>query len=163
MKMIRLLLVTAVLQIPLCTTGNDYVSTNQRSSACGGFNSLAKQSINVYTHDSLDYCEAEKIRWEYDSISTVLGLLHTRQLENCAAKLRMYVHFENGKYIIEEINENESAVNARCMCYFDTYCEIENITGSSCLISYKGKDYSFELKKRCGYVELETDAGWPCK
>ncbi|NLE01731.1 MAG: hypothetical protein GX640_17845 [Fibrobacter sp.] len=141
---------------------SDYVSVNQKTSACGGFKSLSRQSAISYTQDSLDYCEDEKIRWNYDKTTGILSLVHTRQLVNCAAKLKMYVKSDGDQYIVETRDESDPELLADCMCYFDTYCELEDIFGTSINIIYKGNTCTVPLSDTRGAFELNVTASWPC-
>jgi len=106
------------------------VAVNVRVSGCQGFKSLGKTALTPYVQDSAEYCAAEKLRWSYRAADRTLEVLHTRKPENCAARLELSVQkLEDGSYRLQEINT--STVSARCMCCFDTYCELPDIAVGS--------------------------------
>ena len=155
-------LLVIIAMLLACTTNEPQpsFSHNYKVSHCGGFSSLAKEAISGYQRDSADYCSAEKVRWHYDNATHTLRLLHTRNLQNCAAELEVEIrHFDGGFEVIEQ---NISTLSARCLCYFDTWCEIGNIEEKSVSIIIEGQSFTLDLDSQQGTLILDTTCTWPC-
>ena len=125
-----------------CDNGSSFgslASVNSKTSSCGGFKSLSKST--AYIQDSSDYCNSEKLRWQYNQNAGVLSLFHTRNLQNCAAQLTMNAYISGKNITIEE--RNSSKEDADCLCYMDCYCEIMNIELSVVDVEIESKSSDF--------------------
>lgn len=100
-------------------TGNDPipVGQNPQVSECGGF--------QANTRDALPYCDAELLRWSYDSSSKTLSLLNQRVFLNCCGEHNMTVTFDPDRnvYTVTETDApvmfDGSGARCGCMCVFD--------------------------------------------
>ncbi|MDD5674154.1 MAG: hypothetical protein PHC61_08330 [Chitinivibrionales bacterium] len=136
------------------------ISINSQASTCEGFKELAKIKAIGYQQDTVDYCTAEKLRWKYSDSSKVLSFLHTRNKQNCGAKLEMAVTKNGETYVIEERDNGNSLSN--CLCYFDTYCEVPNVEKTSIVVNIESQNYNLDLSTENGVVVIDTTHTWPC-
>jgi hypothetical protein len=124
-------------------------------SGCGGFATLGKVAVMHYVQDSAEYCAAERLQWSYRAADRTLEVLHTRKPENCAARLVLSVRkIEDGSYLLTETNT--STVSARCMCCFDTYCELPDIAGDSVSLVLDSLVYKLSTARDSGVFVLDT-------
>ncbi len=147
----------------LCSSPNrtkEVISNNAILSACEGFKTLPKAKPLDYKQDTLDYCGAEKLRWQYNASNKVLSFFHTRNKQNCGAKLQMIVIQDGNRYVFEEHDNGNS--NLDCLCYFDTYCEILNIEGDNVKMCFELKNYSLFLAQEKGLIVIDSTRTWPC-
>jgi len=85
------------------------------ASDCGGFSMEDEE-----TSDSDDYCEAERLSWEYDAESGRLALTDERVLLNCCGIHDISLSLEDGVYVITETDTPEGDMGrCDCMCVFD--------------------------------------------
>jgi len=145
-----------------CNTleNNETVSSNSKASSCGGFKALSKKAAYDYQQDSLDYCISEKLRWKYEPATNVLSLIHTRNLQNCAADLKMAVVLQDGVYQIREYDYSKEQMD--CLCYFDTFCEINNCDETTITVNLESNNYQIDLSQGTGFFDIDTVQGWPC-
>jgi hypothetical protein len=152
----------AVLLVSCSTGSGGNIADNQKTSDCHGFGSLAKRSEMSYRQDSLNYCEAEKIRWEYSASQGRLSILHTRIFANCAAKLRMYVEGNDNHFTIIEKDERDPRLEALCVCTFDTYAVIPGVKTNGVTLSFNGKDYPVDPGIGQGVISVDSTPCWIC-
>ena len=160
LKLIFLLLIGLTVSSCIELESNRYVEQNSKTSDCDGFQNLNKAATFEYEKDLSDYCEAEKLHWNYDHSSKTISFLHTRTLHNCAAQLRLRAR-KNGNTIqlIEDITQRDAT---NCRCYFDTYCEIANISESTLIVKFQNEEYLLDLSNENGTFILNTSTDWPC-
>lgn len=159
----KIVIFLAVIMFLACDTNEPQstVSNKAQISACGGFKSLAKVAIFFYQKDSANYCKAELIRWSFDSVSNRLELLHTRIMQNCAAKLELRVIKTNNIY--EMVETNTANITANCICYFDTYCEIADIKDRSITLLVAGKTFILNLDSGNGSIIVDSTSSGVCR
>jgi hypothetical protein len=138
------------------------VAVNSKTSACGGFKSLSKQVAESYSQDTLAYCSAERLIWNYLSNEKQLSLMHARISANCAAKLEVRVEKTDNAYVLIEKDTRNPNVSADCDCVFDTYCEIPNVQGIYVDLVFENKNYQLDLSKSCDTIIIDTISLYQC-
>lgn len=134
-------------------------------SPCKGFGSLAKKTIvkPSLSIDSASYCTAERLLWEYDTLTGTVHLLHTRISENCAAELSVEaIANDNSITVIEKDNMDPNG-GADCNCTFDTYVEVPNITSESITVNYPEKSFVVQVKDLKGSIDLDSTPAEGCR
>jgi hypothetical protein len=139
------------------------ISANHKTSDCGGFRGFAKVlSESSFVYDTTDYCNAEKIRWNYNNESKTLKILHTRLIENCEAKMQMNIQIENDTFVITEKDTSDTTMRAQCVCIFDTYSELINVNSGIINISYDTITTAINLAELNGIIIINSIAGSIC-
>jgi hypothetical protein len=121
------------------------VSTNEATSACGGFKALAKQKAIYLLPEDTVPCLEETLFWRYDSSSGVLTLALRCISANCAALLSMSVVQDDGRYIIRRQNRQDPNTGAACVCTFDCYCEVPGVTKKTVTVVLDTFSFDFNL------------------
>ena len=98
-------------EAPLVIEQSDAVSD------CGGFAVTRTPTFDDYPGE---YCDAEVLHWEYDELNQKLDLRDARLLLNCCGDHTMDIAFEDGIYVVTEIDAPENGDGrCNCMCVFD--------------------------------------------
>lgn len=106
----------------MVTAGCSPLAQDDRVSECGGFEPVGQ----ALTADEAAYCDAEVLRWRYDSSFEKLVLTNTRVPLNCCGEHSMTVHQEGETYVVTERDAPEQigllpveGARCGCMCVFD--------------------------------------------
>ena len=138
--------------ILLCSPpDNTVISVNERTSECGGFKTLAKRTGSLIPDDTIP-CLEETLFWRYDTLSDVLTLVRRCINANCAAQLSMSVVQKDGAYVINKFDKRDPNLSANCMCTFDLYCEIPEITERTVILSIDTISSVIDLNKQKGTI-----------
>ncbi len=87
-------------------------------SQCGGF----PESMPDDDEDGIDddYCDAERLTWQYDASTGTLELIDSRALLNCCGDHTMTLELVDGVYVATEIDEPQGdGGRCDCLCVFD--------------------------------------------
>ncbi len=134
-------------------------------SLCDGFRGLAKNAITKpsLSIDSASYCTAERLLWEYDTMTSIVRLLHTRQTRNCAAELSVEASVKDNSITVIENDNRDPNGGADCACTFDTYVEVPNITSESIIVNYPKKSLVLQLTDLSGSIILDSMQSEGCR
>jgi hypothetical protein len=107
---------------------SENLGLHAQCSECGGFNS--KQSIG--DQRSINGVH-EKLIWQYDSTSQILGFYNKNVTLNCCGEHSIYITInrETGNYTIYEIDTPTSEGRCRCFCNFDFKIDLPDIDQDS--------------------------------
>jgi hypothetical protein len=72
------------------------------------------------------------------------------------------VELKGGVYTLVECDNRDKNFAAACMCYFDTYCEIDGIDAGEVKFNYELLDFTIDLAQQDGIVIIDTSRFWPC-
>jgi hypothetical protein len=133
------------------------VSINSTVNTCGKALGLGK-TTGIIIVDTLTYCSAERLYWEYDEVVQMLHLLHTRFYQNCSSVMKMQVVKENDIYVIRDVNINKDALEALCVCPYNTYSEISLLKNSIITILINSKSYTIDVKNKSGEIILNSES-----
>jgi hypothetical protein len=141
-KSTRLLAAVATLLIVGCGDvegGNEVDGISQKAlvSDCGGF--LVKRSaLKVPSAlNADDYCDAEVLKWQYDSAAGTLTITNDRVLLNCCGEHGIKIEQQaDGTYLITETDDPEklddgSTSRCLCSCVYDFKIEAQAIPNES--------------------------------
>ena len=96
---------------------NPAIDQTDAVSGCGGFPLTRAPLFGDYTGE---YCDAEVLHWEYDETNQILDIRDARILLNCCGDHSMDVAFEDGVYLIDELDAPQNGDGrCHCMCVFD--------------------------------------------
>jgi hypothetical protein len=158
------LLMTIVLLVSCSLTErSDNIAANQQASGCGGFAGLSRRRAIPDSFDSTDYCSAEKIRWQYRENASILELLLTRNLQNCAAEPAMEVTRSGETFVISVSDKSDPNVQANCVCYFDMYAELDHGVTEAMEFRYRDTYYTIDPGEGEGVLITDTSTSWPCR
>lgn len=134
-------------------------------SLCQGFGSLAKKAITKpsLSIDSASYCSAERLLWEYDTMTCTLRLLHTRQIRNCASELSVEAIVIDNNITVNEIDNRDPNAGSGCDCPFDTYIEVPDVKSEQITVNYPKKSSVIKLKEGRGSIVLDSTHTEECR
>jgi len=156
------------------TNPNDLIPQSYKVSECGGFEAPASAGDFAPT----SYCDAEVLKWSFDSASGTLKLSDNRALLNCCGERKMSLTEQlDGSYEIMETDAPEAQTGSRChcMCVFDLSMEATAIAAGSIQVQLKREvtdsgngvesiwSGALDLTQGSGEVVIDsTDAGMWC-